>query len=181
MEIKELVKKLRNCGGGAEGIKLVNEAADKIEWLQKLIDDSTNDHFVDIHDFYSEQCHKLTEKINELQLMTTYINREEFSEILSKLKQSYNFLGELNDLFSKYKREDLVFSTGLEDTVVKILEILFKDKETQWIAYWVWELDFGEKYKDGCVSESDGTNIPLRTAENLYDLLLKNMRSKIND
>ena len=30
MEIRELVKKLRNCGGGAEGIKLVNEASDPL-------------------------------------------------------------------------------------------------------------------------------------------------------
>ena len=36
MECKELIKKLRNCGGGTEGIKLVNEAANKLEWLQKL-------------------------------------------------------------------------------------------------------------------------------------------------
>ena len=66
MEIKELVQKLRNCGGGTEGIKLVNEAADKIEWLQKLIDDSTNDHFVTTLDFYLERCHKLEEDFTEL-------------------------------------------------------------------------------------------------------------------
>ena len=66
MEIKELVKKLRNCGGGTEGIKLVNEAADKIEWLQKLVEDMTNDHFVDILDFYSERCQKLEEDFMEL-------------------------------------------------------------------------------------------------------------------
>lgn len=62
MEIKELVKKLRNCGGGTEGIKLVNEAADKIEWLQNLVDDMTNDHFVDTLDFYADRCFEL-EKI----------------------------------------------------------------------------------------------------------------------
>ena len=66
MEIRELVKKLRNCGGGAEGIKLVNEAADKIEQLQKLIDDMTNDHFVDTLDFYMERCQNLEEDFMEL-------------------------------------------------------------------------------------------------------------------
>lgn len=33
MTTEELIKKLRNCGGGTEGIKLVNEAADTIEKL----------------------------------------------------------------------------------------------------------------------------------------------------
>ena len=66
MEIKELVKKLRNCGGGTEGIKLVNEAADKIEWLQKLVDDMTNDHFIDTLDFYSERCHRLESDFMEV-------------------------------------------------------------------------------------------------------------------
>ena len=66
MEIIELVKKLRNCGGGPEGIRLANQAADKIEWLQKLTDDSTNDHFVDTLDFYSERCQKLEEDFMEL-------------------------------------------------------------------------------------------------------------------
>ena len=66
MEIKELVKKLRNCGGGTEGIKLVNEAADKIEWLQKLVDDMTNDHFIDTLDFYSERCQNLESDFIEL-------------------------------------------------------------------------------------------------------------------
>ena len=66
MEIRELIKKLRNCGGGTEGIKLVNEAADKIEWLQKLVEDMTNDHFVDTLDFYLERCQKLEEDFTEL-------------------------------------------------------------------------------------------------------------------
>ena len=66
MEIRELVKKLRNCGGGTEGIKLVNEAADKIEWLQKLVDDMTNDHFVDTLDFYSERYQNLEADFMEL-------------------------------------------------------------------------------------------------------------------
>ena len=66
MEIKELIKKLRNCDSESEGVKLVNEAADKIEWLQKLVDDMTNDHFVDTLDFYMERCHKLEEDFTEL-------------------------------------------------------------------------------------------------------------------
>lgn len=66
MEIAKLIQKLRNCGGGTEGIKLVNEAADKIEWLQKLVEDMTNDHFIDILDFYWERCQNLERDLMEL-------------------------------------------------------------------------------------------------------------------
>lgn len=45
---------------------LLIEAADKIEQLQKLIDDSTNDHFVDTLDFYAERCRKFEEIATEL-------------------------------------------------------------------------------------------------------------------
>lgn len=45
---------------------LLNETADKLEQLQKLIDDFTNDHYVDTLDFYAERCHKLEEDFHEL-------------------------------------------------------------------------------------------------------------------
>ena len=180
MEIKELVKKLRNCGGGTEGIKLVNEAADKIEWLQKLVDDMTNDHFVDTLDFYSERCQNLEEKLHKLQ-NSKPLRKEEFSKTLSSLKRNEDFIGEINDVFRKFSKDDLIYSTGLEETIIGLLETLFDDKENQWIAYWVWKENFGETYKEGDVTEEDGTIIPLATAEELYDFLVKNMREKTND
>ena len=45
---------------------LLLEAANKIEWLQSLVDDMTNDHFIDTLDFYSERCRKLEKDFTEL-------------------------------------------------------------------------------------------------------------------
>lgn len=69
MEIKELTKELRELTYHitfTKGKNLVNEAADKIEWLQKLVDDMTNDHFVDTLDFYAERCQNLEEELIDL-------------------------------------------------------------------------------------------------------------------
>ena len=69
MEVNELVKELRELTYHitfTKGKNIIGEAADKIEWLQKLVDDMTNDHFVDTLDFYSERCHKLEEDFIEL-------------------------------------------------------------------------------------------------------------------
>ena len=38
------------------------------------------------------------------------------------------------------------------------------------IEYFIWELDFGKKYTDGCYTVY-GENIPLATAEDLWNLL----------
>lgn len=69
MDSRELVKELRDLTyhvAFAKGKELITSAADKIEWLQKLVDDMTNDHFVDILDFYMERCQKLEEDFMEL-------------------------------------------------------------------------------------------------------------------
>ena len=51
---------------------------------------------------------------------------------------------------------------------------VFDDKE-KWIDYWVWELDCGKEYKDGMVTERDGSNIPLKTPSDLWNLLMRNL------
>ena len=36
----------------------------------------------------------------------------------------------------------------------------------------MWEIDFGKEYQEGCITEEDGTPIPLSNAEELYDLIM---------
>ena len=47
-----------------------------------------------------------------------------------------------------------------------------KDKD-EWIDYFCFELDFGKKWKEGVITEKDGTDIILKTPEDLYNLLEK--------
>ena len=56
------------------------------------------------------------------------------------------------------------------DTMIKLLQELTND-ENEWINYFIWELEFGDKYKDGCV-KIDNENIPLRTSEDLWNLIV---------
>ena len=102
MTIKELVKKLRNCGGGTEGIKLVNEAADKIEWLQKLVDNSTNDHFVDTLDFYSERCQNLENDFMELVMQSDDICKFCENKIECKKKECEKYCEGIGDADGKF-------------------------------------------------------------------------------
>lgn len=60
-----------------------------------------------------------------------------------------------DDLFSEYLR---------------LLKMIFNDT-TDWIGYYIYELDFGEAYYDGAVTNPDGSTIKLETYEDLYELL----------
>lgn len=60
-----------------------------------------------------------------------------------------------------------------EDIVIKLLENMFHDGDT--ISWWIYDLDYGTKYEDGCITENDGTIIDLSTPEKLYDYLIKNI------
>ena len=109
------------------------------------------------------------------------LSKKDFCKIIDDLQQNERFLTKLNELFSEFKRQDQIYSTGLEDTVINLLEIIFKDTENQWITYWIWEENYGKSYRDGDVTEMDGTIIPLATTEDLYDLLIKNMENENDD
>lgn len=75
------------------------------------------------------------------------------------------------DLRQKDKsREFELYFPSLECDVVRLLENIMQDKG-EWISYWVFELDFGRKYKDGTVTEADGSIIKLKTVEDLYNYL----------
>ena len=44
-------------------------------------------------------------------------------------------------------------------------------KENDWISYWIYELECGKKYRKGTITDKDGKEIKLRTAEDLYELI----------
>lgn len=48
----------------------------------------------------------------------------------------------------------------------------FTNDQYDYISYYLWEIDFGREYYDGCITDSDGSIIPLRTAEDLYNLIM---------
>lgn len=177
MNTREIIVQLRDLAKLGVGRSVTNAAADKLKELQRLIDDMTNDHYVDTLDFYSERCWELEDELEKSKTTKPIINKNEFCRILSKLKKNEDFIDEINDVLRKFGRDGYMFSTGLEDVIVGLLETVFEDTD-EWISYWVWEEHFGGKYKNGDVVDEKGGIIPLKTAEELYDFLIKNMEGK---
>ncbi len=108
------------------------------------------------------------------------ISKKEFCNILAEIKTEINMVDEVDTILRQYNRDSSIYTTPILDTLIHTLELVFQDEEA-WIDYWIWEEDFGESYKDGDVTDKDGNIIPLKTAFDLYDLLMKNKgeRTKI--
>lgn len=103
------------------------------------------------------------------------LTKKQFKKHILRLKELTNEQDKINNVMKKSKLAD-GFNVGLfgitwyEDLIIKILKDTFNDK-SDWIGYWIYELDFGKDYKKGCVKSKEGKNIPLKTIDDLYNLL----------
>lgn len=62
----------------------------------------------------------------------------------------------------------------LSTIIDKFIELLSRvtNDNNNWISYFIFELDFGAKWKSGMVSDSEG-DVPLETIDDLYEMLNK--------
>lgn len=96
------------------------------------------------------------------------ISKENFINYLAKLEKTnkiYNAINEAGKELDMFEIYDCEYST----VIIDILQEVFND-ESEWIAYFIYDLDFGEGWYEGCITDN-GENIPLRNAGELYDLL----------
>lgn len=106
------------------------------------------------------------------------ITKKEFVDIINKLKEVNDFVEETNDKARKLNDaiiSDFFNASSLsishEIIVVKLLENMFNDKDI--ISWWLYELEYGEKYEKGCIKDCNGKDIDVSTPEKLYDYLLE--------
>lgn len=101
------------------------------------------------------------------------LSREKFTEMLNFMKKKERYIQQLIELIQK---NNLEFSYSPYDeynsNIIDLLASLFEneDRAKDWIAYWVYDLNYGDKYFDGCVSHGS-TDIKLKTADDLFDYL----------
>ena len=97
------------------------------------------------------------------------MTKENFSELINAVKNHSEYIWNL------YKDYGIDFVNSpvmeIENEITKDLKAQFDDK-CDWISYWMWELNFGENWKPGTVTEN-GNDIPLKTIDDLWNLLTK--------
>ena len=96
-----------------------------------------------------------------------------------------NFIKYINKIQSLKKIEESINSAGKElefsisfseheSLVLNILQEVFKDKENDWIGYFIYDLEFGKKWHKGSITVN-GKDVPMRNAEELYKILKDNL------
>jgi hypothetical protein len=101
------------------------------------------------------------------------MDKELFVETINKLQELSEEQEKFNDTLRIIDPE---FGGGYihNKTIFLVEELLSKILNDKYdnISYYMWELDFGKEYEPGCITEEDGTPIPLANASDLYDLIM---------
>lgn len=97
------------------------------------------------------------------------ISKQEFVNIINKLKQVNDFVNEtntkakqLNDAIISDFFNASSLSISHEIIVVRLLTKMFNDRDT--ISWWIYELEFGTKYIDGCFTDEGLNDFPLSSS-----------------
>ena len=73
------------------------------------------------------------------------ISEKKFCKIISKIQNTWEYQGKLNDFFRNNGVDGYLFQPDCMDQVIELLEYIFHDEEDNWISYFIFELDFGRK------------------------------------
>ena len=108
------------------------------------------------------------------------ISKEQFVNIIDRLRETNDFVEETNDKARNLQDaiesdffNAMSLSVSHESIVVQLLENMFNDSD--YISWWIYELDYGRNYKEYCIQDADGNAIDVSTAEKLYDFLISEM------
>lgn len=113
--------------------------------------------------------------LSKEEINTGLISKKNFCKVINELKNVNDLNIKMFDLW----RNTPLFDNPPEvvdysDNVIDLLSTMFRDLgET--ILYFCYELNFGEDYEEGYITEADGTIIDISTPEKLYDYLLSEM------
>lgn len=89
------------------------------------------------------------------------------------------FTKTINILKNYQEKEDQLYKVGVQimdltgeviDCVLSLLKVSMND-ETDLISYFCYDLNFGEKWYEGCVADKDGTDLVLKSVDDLYKIL----------
>lgn len=95
------------------------------------------------------------------------ISYKEFEQHMNDIKHDYEYYDAVCDAVeSDFMYENLRCAGLALDLLAQIME-----DDDDLIGYFIFELDWGKEYEDGCLTDEDGNSIRLATLRDLYNLL----------
>lgn len=156
---KEIKEALTNIGLNADNLLNLNDCFKKINHCFSIEFLTQNKNF----DVLFDEIENKNINIDK----TKFINiMNEFESFTKKIDDSSYKIRKLTD-----NEWDVFFPTE-EFILCELLNKIFNCELSDDLGYFVYELEFGEKWKEGVVTDVDGNDIPLKNSSDLYDLLI---------
>jgi hypothetical protein len=112
------------------------------------------------------------------------MKKQTFVDTLKALQNQIEHDVKCSKAFSVILEDDFISTynnTFAISQLVKLLQIAMDDEgKESWVDYFVWELDFGKHYRDGCVKDAYGSQINLKTSGALWDFLENEKKTSKN-
>lgn len=107
-------------------------------------------------------------------LCEVVFTKDMFIKAIHEIEKQYNHDRKCSDAFKVILPNDYTSNYDnhwLQNQLIEILQIAMNDNhKDSWIEYYMWELDFGRKWKKDSVKVK-GKNFKLQNAYDLWDLL----------
>ena len=99
---------------------------------------------------------------------------EAFKRYIEHIKAMRKLDHDICDAIGEYRESvsdfaDFWMPSLMESDLVDLLSRVLDDEEL--LTYWIYDLDCGEEYEDGCVLDDNDQPIACRTVEELWDAL----------
>lgn len=102
------------------------------------------------------------------------IEYEKFEEYMLLLEEIFKEEEELNSALKRFSPDFGGFSNdGAIGLILDLLKDLMHD-DCDNIEYFIYELEWGKKWYKGCVTDKEGSDIPMGTIKELYNYLKEN-------
>lgn len=98
---------------------------------------------------------------------------DQFSDFMTRIIEEEDRFNAFAESVEKYYNGSSLMCSEGSELPIEILRAVMND-EGEWITYWLYELNRGEYWKPGMITD-DETNedVPLRTLEDLYNVLTR--------
>lgn len=110
------------------------------------------------------------------------LSKEEFVDKINAIKKARELVNKVDELIKEAREfitNDETTGASLiishEDDLVDTLQVMFEDKDTEWISWWIYECGFGDRHP---IVYDDEENViaVLASPEALYDFLMEEMK-----
>jgi len=103
------------------------------------------------------------------------MDKDLFVQSINSIKRQLEYDNKCAEAFKIILPQIHVIYESSSIAISQLIDVLKTETNDQtehsWIDYWIWELNCGELYTEGCARYSDESPIDISTPEALYDFL----------